>query len=163
MGSFRPDTLAPFLKEAADKLPVLPAKEQLRLVRKAQAGDRKAREKLIKHNLRYIIMIARKWRMGVSETQDLVAEGMMGLDHAITEFDFRRGVKLMTYAGPWINTKMRHRAMFDQSLVMIGKNKQERVEFSHKSRFDPTAPGENGKWGRRFLPALSLDHPSARE
>ena len=63
----------------------------------------KIRDSIIKANLRLVVNIAkfypRKPSMGLP---DLIQEGNFGLIRAVSKFDYRRGVKFSTYAGPWI-------------------------------------------------------------
>jgi RNA polymerase primary sigma factor len=61
-----------------------------------------AREEMVKAHLRLVVSIAKKYRRGSVEFLDLIQEGNIGLMHAIEKFDYRRGVKVSTYAVWWI-------------------------------------------------------------
>jgi len=81
---------------------VLTKKEEGDLIRSAQAGDQKALTLLIKHNLRLVISIARRFQGRGVPLEDLVQEGKLGLMRAIRGFELDRNLKLSTYATQWI-------------------------------------------------------------
>jgi RNA polymerase primary sigma factor len=73
-----------------------------------------AREQMVRAHLRLVISIAKKYRRSSSlDLLDLVQEGNLGLMHAIEKFDYRRGVKVSTYAVWWIRQSIA-RAIADQ-------------------------------------------------
>jgi RNA polymerase primary sigma factor len=73
-----------------------------------------ARERIVKAHLRLVVSIARKYQRRSSlDLLDLIQEGNMGLMHAIEKFDYRRGVKISTYAVWWIRQSI-VRAIADQ-------------------------------------------------
>lgn len=62
-----------------------------------------AREEIVRSNLRLVVSIARKYQGRSSlELLDLIQEGNLGLMHAVEKFNYRRGVKVSTYAVWWI-------------------------------------------------------------
>lgn len=67
----------------------------------AQAG-RNARHKLIEHNLRLVVSIARRYVGHGMPLSDLIEEGNLGLMRAAEKFDWRRGFRFSTYATWWI-------------------------------------------------------------
>ena len=69
---------------------------------KAQAGDRAAREALIRANLRFVVAIALKYRRYGIPIGDLIAEGNLGLSIAAEKFDPHRGTRFVAYAGYWV-------------------------------------------------------------
>jgi RNA polymerase primary sigma factor len=73
-----------------------------------------SREAMVRAHLRLVVSIAKKYRRRSSlDFLDLIQEGNMGLMHAIEKFDYRRGVKVSTYAVWWIRQAMA-RAIADQ-------------------------------------------------
>ena len=76
--------------------------EELRLARRAQAGNGEARRKLIVSNLRLVVSIAKKYLYYGLPLQDLIEEGNMGLMKAVDRYDPERGCKFSTYATWWI-------------------------------------------------------------
>ena len=83
-------------------------------VSKARRDFKAARDEMVRANLRLVISMARKYRHRTSlDLLDLIQEGNMGLMHAVEKFNYRRGVKLSTYAVWWIRQSI-ERAIADQ-------------------------------------------------
>lgn len=76
-------------------------KELFTKVRANDAGSARAREKIIKANLRLVISVAKKYS-SMGRLIDLIQEGNIGLMRAIETFDPNYGTKFSTYATPWI-------------------------------------------------------------
>ncbi len=96
-------------------LPVLEFQSLVAQVGKARREIKAAREQMLKAHLRLVVSIARKYRRKSSlDLLDLIQEGNMGLMHAIEKFDYRRGVKISTYAVWWIRQSIA-RAIADQA------------------------------------------------
>ncbi len=96
------DALQLFLRRAS-RYPLLTAAQELELARRIERGDLDAKERLVSHNLRLVVSIARRFQ-GVSELAllDLVQEGVVGLIRAVEKFDWRKGFRFSTYATLWI-------------------------------------------------------------
>jgi RNA polymerase nonessential primary-like sigma factor len=69
----------------------------------AREGDFDARQKMIEHNLRLVVSIARKFRNRGVAFLDLIEEGNLGLIHALDRFEPERGFRFSTYATWWIH------------------------------------------------------------
>ena len=96
-------------------LPVSDFRNVIAEVSKARREIKAAREELVKAHLRLVASIARKYhRKSSLDLLDLIQEGNMGLMHAIEKFDYRRGVKVSTYAVWWIRQSIA-RAIADQA------------------------------------------------
>jgi len=102
-----------YLKQI-EKIPVLSRKEEEVCALAINRGDKKAKEKLITSNLRFVVSIAVKYQNLGLPLMDLINEGNMGLIRAVEKFDVGRGFKFISYARWWI----RHyilKAIFEQS------------------------------------------------
>jgi RNA polymerase primary sigma factor len=84
----------------------LNAAEEVRLARRIESGDLKAKERMIESNLRLVHAVARTYQGSGVPFDDLVQEGAVGLVRAVERFDHRRGLKLSTYAVWWIRRSM---------------------------------------------------------
>ncbi len=81
-------------------------KEEEDALKKAAAGDKKARDLLIEHNLRLVAHIIKKYYSAVSEQDDLVSIGTIGLIKGINSFRPDKGVRLATYCSRCIENEI---------------------------------------------------------
>ena len=102
-----------YLNEIGQHL-LLKADEELRLARAMKAGDFDARQKLIEHNLRLVVGIAKHYTNRGVALLDLIEEGNLGLIHALEKYDPDRGFRFTTYATWWIRQSV-ERAIMCQS------------------------------------------------
>jgi len=97
------DPVLVYLKEIGE-IPSLSPEEEIELAKRIEKGDKKAKEKLIKANLKLVVSIAKKYigRSPNLSFLDLIQEGNIGLFKAVEKFDWRKGYKFSTYATWWI-------------------------------------------------------------
>jgi RNA polymerase primary sigma factor len=95
------DVLAAYTRDVA-RYPVLTLAEEQALGHRAVAGDDDARQALVRHNLRFVIRIAKNFQHHGVPLLDLIQAGNIGLVHASTKFDPRVGVRFISYAVSWI-------------------------------------------------------------
>jgi RNA polymerase primary sigma factor len=93
---------------------LLTLQEENELAARIKKGDRKARERMIKANLRLVVKIAREYEDYGMPLLDLINEGNMGLMKAVERFDPAKGAKLSTYSAWWIKQAIK-RALANQS------------------------------------------------
>ena len=98
--------LQTYLREI-DEFPLLSKEEEVELAKRIRKGDAKAREMMIRANLRLVVSIAKKYTSRGLPLLDLIAEGNLGLMHAVERYDPSEGTRLSTYATWWIKQAVR--------------------------------------------------------
>lgn len=110
-------TLAAYIREISDYRS-LSAEEEREIAKRAKNGDKLAKQKLIKANLKLVVTIAKK-AIHISHlpVSDLIQEGNVGLMVAAEKFNYKLGYKFATYASWWIKQAM-FKAISEQSHCM---------------------------------------------
>ncbi|MFD1860852.1 hypothetical protein EHW97_14270 [Aeromicrobium camelliae] len=117
--------MSPFARQIL-ALPALDRSTEQQLARRAAAGDREARERLIRAGLRWVVLHAlRRGRVG-AEFDDAVQDGVVALIGAVDRFDPERNVRLATFAWAAIDGAMSPRWRVPVTTI------------------EPTAPSETG-------------------
>ena len=107
---------------SVDKLPEpLTKEEENYYVSLKEQGDIKAKEKLIEHNLRLVVFLAKKYENTGVDLEDLVSIGNIGLIKGINTFSSNKNIKLATYASRCIDNEI---------LMYLRKNKKVKCEVS---------------------------------
>ncbi len=91
------------------------------LVKKSNLGDLDARNKLIEHNLRLVVFLAKKYDNTIYDLEDLVSIGTIGLIKGIKTYKLDKNIKLATYASRCIDNEI---------LMFLRKNKKRNSEVS---------------------------------
>lgn len=86
--------------------PPLSPEEEQAAVEACQAGDEQARNRLIEHNLRLVVFLARKFESAAVSTEDLISIGTIGLIKAVGTYRSDKNVKLATYASRCIENEI---------------------------------------------------------
>lgn len=94
-------SLSVYLREI-NKIPLLTREEEVELAKRAKQGDKEAKEKLIKANLRFVVNVAKKYQNQGLSLSDLISEGNLGLITAVDKFDVDKGYHFISYAVWWI-------------------------------------------------------------
>ena len=111
-----------FYVGATDKLPPpLTKEEEEYYLVMASDGDNFARDKLIEHNLRLVVFLAKKYENTGVDLEDLVSIGTIGLMKGIKTFSMDKNIKLATYASRCIDNEI---------LMFLRKNKKIKTEVS---------------------------------
>lgn len=122
-----------FFVGATDKLPPPLSKEdELSFLIKAKQGDEKAKDKLIEHNLRLVVFLAKKYENTGVDLEDLVSIGTIGLMKGVKTFSIDKNIKLATYASRCIDNEI---------LMFLRKNKKIKTEISFDESLSFDADG----------------------
>ena len=122
------NSLALYLKEIG-KNKTLPVEEEAQTAVRIRKGDRKALEKLVKANLRFVVSVARNYQNQGLPLSDLINEGNLGLIRAAKRFDEKKNFKFISYAVWWIRQAILQ-ALAEQSRII--KLPLNRVGTIHK-------------------------------
>ena len=126
-----------FFVGATDKLPPpLDKKEELDYLVRAKTGDESAKNKLIEHNLRLVVFLAKKYESTGYDIEDLVSIGSIGLIKGINTYKIDKNIKLATYAS---------RCISNEILMYIRKNKKSKQEVSLDDTLNYDAEGNELK------------------
>ena len=107
-------------------------------VKLKEEGSIEAKEKLIEHNLRLVVFLAKKYENTNVDLEDLVSIGSIGLIKAINTFKGNKNIKLATYASRCIdneilmflrkNKKIKSEVSIDQALTLDGEGNELHLE-----------------------------------
>ena len=128
-----------------DKLTVLKESEKIELLKRVKQGDKKAREQLIKGNLRLVLSVLQRFVSRGESADDLFQVGVVGLIKAIDNFDMNFQVRFSTYAQPMILGELRRHLRDYQPLRvsrslrdMAYKSMQAKEKLTNKNQREPT-------------------------
>jgi len=93
--------------KSVGKTTLLTREEEIELSKRIEAGDQRARDRMIRANIRLAISIAKKYADKGCSMEDLIQESSLGLIKAVDRFDWRKGFKFSTYACWWIKQAVR--------------------------------------------------------
>ena len=122
-----------FYVGSADKLPgPLGVEEEEMYINKALEGDREALNKLIEHNLRLVVFLAKKYDNTGVDLEDLVSIGTIGLIKGVNTYKNDKNIRLATYASRCIDNEI---------LMFLRKNKKRKGEVSFEDSLSFDAEG----------------------
>jgi RNA polymerase primary sigma factor len=167
------DDLASYLKAIRLYAP-LGRDEEHDLAVRARAGDKAAARELVRHNLAFVVAIARRQRRGSVRLEDIIQEGNLGLLRAVEKFDPHAGTRFSTYAVWWIRAYVGKHLKEARSSVRPLSGTVAQADFSldtavdedgeatHLERIEDPGPGpeetcassEDGRRVRRSLSRL---------
>jgi len=138
------DPIKLYLKEIKD-IPLLTPDEEKKLARKVRKGNKAARQKMIRSNLRLVINIAKRYSYLGIPLMDLIEEGNLGLMKAVEKYNPRKGYRFSTYGAWWIKQYIT-RAIANQGktiripvymVELLIRFKKTQEALSHKLRRTP--------------------------
>jgi RNA polymerase primary sigma factor len=138
-------SLETFFKDVS-KTSLLSREEEVSLSQRIEQGDTRARDHMVRANIRLAISIAKKYQHKGCDLEDLIQESNIGLLKAVDRYDWRRGFKFSTYACWWIKQAVRRHVTAQSSSVklpsyarsMLWKMKQFREEYVKEFDAEPS-------------------------
>lgn len=112
--------------------PPLTKEEEESLVILSNKGDMSARNKLIEHNLRLVVFLAKKYDNTMYDLEDLVSIGTIGLIKGVKTYKLDKNIKLATYASRCIDNEI---------LMFLRKNKKRKTEISFEDSINLDSEG----------------------
>ena len=112
--------------------PPLSKDEEIEYVKLSMDGDQEARNKLIEHNLRLVVFLAKKYENTKVDLEDLVSIGTIGLIKGVNTYRLDKNIKLATYASRCIDNEI---------LMYLRKTKKKRTEISFEDSLSFDADG----------------------
>ena len=110
----------------------LSKEEEIKYVELSMNNDKYARNKLIEHNLRLVVFLAKKYDNTGTELEDLVSIGTIGLIKAVNTYRLDKNIKLATYASRCIDNEI---------LMYLRKTKRKKSEVSFEDSLSYDADG----------------------
>jgi len=134
------------LFQSIGKTSLLSKEEEITLSKRIESGDMKARDLMIRSNIRLAISIAKKHANKGLDFEDLVQESSIGLIKAVDRFDWRKGYKFSTYACWWIKQSIQAHVASQSASIRLpnhAKNtmwKMRQITQDYREQFgiDPT-------------------------
>ncbi len=112
--------------------PPLAQNEEARYIALMEAGDERAKNKLVEHNLRLVVYIARKFDNAAVPMDDLISIGSIGLIKAVNSYNSCKNIKLATFASKCIENEI---------LMFLRKNVKNKAEVSLDEPLNTDADG----------------------
>lgn len=112
--------------------PPLAQNEEARYIALMESGDERAKNKLVEHNLRLVVYIARKFDNAAVPMDDLISIGSIGLIKAVNSYNSCKNIKLATFASKCIENEI---------LMFLRKNVKNKAEVSLDEPLNTDADG----------------------
>lgn len=129
---FYKDNICLFLGSTDILPPPLSSEEETKYLILAGNGDMEARNKLIEHNIRLVVFLAKKYENTGYDLEDLVSIGSIGLIKGINTYKMDKNIKLATYCS---------RCIANEILMFLRKNKRRKSEISFEDALNYDAEG----------------------
>lgn len=120
------DDVKNYLDEVG-KIPLLSREEEKKLTYKVKNGDKKAKNKLVEHNLRLVVSVAKKYVGKGLDFLDLIQEGNIGLMKAVDMYDISYGTSFSTFATLCIKQAITRGLQNDSTTIRIPPKYREKI------------------------------------
>lgn len=130
---FDDNILSTYLKDI-NTIPLLTREEEYDLAMKAAAGDKDAKDRMVKANLRFVVNVAKKYQNQGLPLMDLISEGNIGLMNAVDRFDATKGFHFISYAVWWIRQAVLKAICEKSRMIRLPLNRANELVQIEKAR-----------------------------
>jgi len=152
------DTTQHYLNQIGAR-PLLSVEEEVRYATLAKQGNFEARQKMIEHNLRLVVSIAKHYINRGVVLLDLIEEGNLGLMRAIDKFEPERGFRFSTYATWWIRQSIERAIMNQARTVRLPVHMVRELNQILRAKYHLEAQHHDGKEATAEDIAHLVDRP----
>jgi RNA polymerase nonessential primary-like sigma factor len=138
------DTTQHYLNQIGTR-PLLTVSEEVKFATLAKQGNFEARQKMIEHNLRLVVSIAKHYINRGVALLDMIEEGNLGLMRAIDKFEPERGFRFSTYATWWIRQCIERAIMNQARTVRLPVHMVRELNQILRAKYHLEARDQNGK------------------
>jgi len=138
------DTTQHYLNQIGAR-PLLTAEQEVHYATLAKSGNFAARQKMIEHNLRLVVSIAKHYINRGVALLDMIEEGNIGLMRAIDKFEPERGFRFSTYATWWIRQSIERAIMNQARTVRLPVHMVRELNQILRAKYHLEAQRRNGK------------------
>jgi RNA polymerase sigma factor, sigma-70 family len=131
--SYDENILSTYLKEI-NAIPLLTREEEYECATAAASGDEKARDRLVRANLRFVVNVAKKYQNQGLPLMDLISEGNIGLMNAVERFDATKGYHFISYAVWWIRQAILKAVCEKSRMIRLPLNRANELVQIEKAR-----------------------------
>ena len=120
----RSDSLLNSYLRDISRYPILESSKIIELIEEFQKGDEKARDKVVRSNLRFVVTIAKQFQNRGIPLMDLISSGNEGLIKAVSKFDTKKGVTFLSYAVWWIRQSIYNSIYWQSKEIRLPMSQQ---------------------------------------
>lgn len=154
--------LAMYLKEI-NKIPLLSREEETELAQRAKAGDKIAKDKIVRANLRFVVNVAKKYQNRGLDLTDLISEGNIGLLTAIDRYDVSKGYHFISYAVWWIRQAILKAIYEKAKMIRLPLNRANELVQIEKARKSVGGSKSEEQEIREIAEMLNMDKTHVRD
>ncbi len=151
-----------YLREIGQVKLLTPA-EEIALGKRIRRGDKRAREQMIKANLRLVVKIARDYENLGLPLLDLINEGNIGLMKGVERFDPTKGAKLSTYASWWIKQAIRRALATQSKTIRLPEHVVDKVAHIRRAELKLNEVLDRGPTDEELAEEVGLTPKKVRE